>query len=96
MPGAGVTLFPASPNCRLSSLARQAPPLSTPYELARMRTPAHVPKAISFHHATVSSRLFGGSTWCIKHTRAYQGRVISGPEAGAMSRVPRGSGQGWP
>lgn len=56
-------------------------------KLARMRTAAHVPKAISLHHATVSSRLFGGSTWCIKHTRAYQGRVISGPEAGAMSRV---------
>ena len=65
------------------------------YELPRMRPLAHVPKAISFHHATVSSRLFGGSTWCIKHTRAYQGRVISGPEASAMSRVPRGSGQGW-
>jgi hypothetical protein len=24
-----------------------------------------------------------GSTWCIKHTRAYPSRVISAPEAGA-------------
>jgi len=46
---AGVALVPTSLNCGLLSLARQAPPQSTPYELARMRTPAHVLKAISFH-----------------------------------------------
>ena len=43
---------------------------------------------IFFHaHASVSSRLFGGSTWRIKHTRAYPSRAISAPEAGATSWV---------
>ena len=68
------------------------------YELPRMRPLAHVPKAISFHlrNGVLKALQWWGSTWRIKHTRAYLSRAITAPKAGATSWVSSWLWSGWP
>src|SRR6266446_2609044 len=64
---------------------------ATPYAPASPRVQGDI-----LSHATVSSRLCGGSTWRIKHTRAYLSRATTALEAGATSWASSWLWLGWP